>query len=487
MGVLNLSVRRNLAFLAFPASIQIGGLQQEQERDSRRRAKTWTYSPPNGDPSITPYLTTSTPYGDQRVSNVLAWRAFQSNPGLFVQTPAQIVANARDYITNSVYLKEKISAAYVQGEMRLLNNRLNVLTGVRFEKTVDSGRGPLEQLSAVFARNPDGTFLHNAAGARVRRPEAGAAGSIEELSLTYKERAYGARRTYDGFFPSLHLNFNVTENFIARAAYAKTYGRPNFAEIIPTLQEREDDPAGITNPGVALGRVTTSNTGLKPWSADNYDLSLEYYTRQGGVFSLGLFRKEIDNFFGNFAKIATLEELNALGLDARYVGWEVLSKVNAGNARISGFEFNFKHDLDRLGAWGKHFTVFVNGTKLKLQGNREADFLGYIPDSANWGVTFRRNPITFVARWNYRGKYQAGTFTTMGPDAYHYNWSKKPTLDLNLDYSVHRKISFFANAKNVFNEKSLGSRYGSETPEYAKLFQPASVGVVISVGIKGTF
>ena len=33
------------------------------------------------------------------------------------------------------------------------------------------------------------------------------------------------------------------------------------------------------------GTIDIRNSGLKPWTADNYDLSLEYYTAQGGVFS----------------------------------------------------------------------------------------------------------------------------------------------------------------------------------------------------------
>ena len=31
--------------------------------------------------------------------------------------------------------------------------------------------------------------------------------------------------------------------------------------------------------------LTVRNTGLQPWTADNYDLSLEYYFGRGGVAS----------------------------------------------------------------------------------------------------------------------------------------------------------------------------------------------------------
>ena len=54
-----------------------------------------------------------------------------------------------------------------------------------------------------------------------------------------------------------------------------------------------------------LGRITFSNIGLKPWTADNYDVSVEYYTDHGGVVSAGVFLKEVKDFFGAYVKDAT--------------------------------------------------------------------------------------------------------------------------------------------------------------------------------------
>jgi outer membrane receptor protein involved in Fe transport len=84
------------------------------------------------------------------------------------------------------------------------------------------------------------------------------------------------------------------------------------------------------------GTITVRNTALKPWTADNFDLSFEYYTADGGVFSAGVFRKEIRNFFGTSVRLATAETLAELGLDPRYVGWNLNTKFNSGDARITG-------------------------------------------------------------------------------------------------------------------------------------------------------
>ena len=38
-----------------------------------------------------------------------------------------------------------------------------------------------------------------------------------------------------------HLTYNATDNFLVRAAYAKTYGRPDFTNIVPNATITEND------------------------------------------------------------------------------------------------------------------------------------------------------------------------------------------------------------------------------------------------------
>lgn len=129
-----------------------------------------------------------------------------------------------------------MSSLYVQAEAGLFQNRLRVLTGVRYEKTDTKGQGVLYDPAAVWLRNANSRLCahrRRGAGARIRRPEAGAVGSMPELLLTREERGMRAGRTYDGYFPSLHVTYQARENLLVRVAYAKTYGRPDFTNIVP--------------------------------------------------------------------------------------------------------------------------------------------------------------------------------------------------------------------------------------------------------------
>lgn len=496
----NFNLRRSLRALPFPAALQVGAARRSQSLDARRGNITWTFNGPDGNPAtienaapyrMQNYVNEDSHYGFRNVpwlSPTGTWAAFQANPALFAQTAAQVVAAETFRVTNSEFIAETVTAAYVQAEVRLLHNRLRILTGVRREQTTDEGEGMLFDPNAVFVRNADGTYARTAQGARVRRPEAGAAGSLEELRLTRRERAYRANRSYHGFYPSLHLTYEVRDGLQARAAYARTYGRPDFTDIIPsaTINELDLGAAPSADPSVAKGTITVRNTGLRPWTADNFDLSLEYYSDQGGMISGGVFWKEIRDFFGDDVRLATLADVEQAGLDARYVGWNLATKFNSGDARIQGAEINLRHPLRRLGGWGRFFTVFANATQLKLAGDQQASFSSFIPRSANGGFSFSRERVTLVAKWNHRGEDKRVAQPLFGPDGFEY-FKARTTLDLNLAVQLSRRFSLLANANNVFNVPQTLLRYGSQTPAYARQWRRSEYGVALAVGLRGVF
>jgi iron complex outermembrane recepter protein len=389
-------------------------------------------------------------------------------------------------MTNSERLREGVRAGYVEADVSLLRNRLRILTGVRFEQTKTEGEGLLYEPNAVWLRLPNGDYAHAANGARIRRPEAGAAGSMEELRLTRTERGYFADRTYEGYYPSAHLTYQVKENLLARFAFAQTYGRPDFTNIVPNSTIDEFDLDGnVIDPTQIRGRITIRNTGLRPWSADNYDLSLEYYTTQGGLFSAGVFFKEIKDFFASAVRVANPANLAELGLGPEYSGWELSTQFNlTGIARVRGAEFNIRHSLRPLGQWGRYFQVFLNGTKLELEGSQQANFNAFIPESANWGVSFNRRRINALAKWNYRGLQKGNGVAAV--NGFQYG-EPRTTLDLNVDFQLRKELYLYLNVQNVFNTPEVLLRYGPETPGYARRYQITTYGPQMTMGVRGTF
>jgi TonB-dependent receptor len=325
-----------------------------------------------------------------------------------------------------------------------------------------------------------------ATGARIRKPEAGATNSLEQLALTLKERAARSDRTYDDFFPSMHLSYSVTENLQARAAYAQTYGRPNFTFIIPnTVINESNDAEG----NVIGGTLTTRNPALLPWTADNYDVSLEYYTEHGGVFGAGVFRKDVQGFFAQSTADATPGELELVGLDPTDPGWRVNTWRNGGAARVNGMEISMNQSLkplDRwMGGWGQYFRVFANMTKLKFKGST-TDFTGFIPTAANWGGQFRRKRVGASLRWNYRSETYNGAATGIGLNGHTYS-KARTHLDVNVSYNLSPQFNIFLNVRNIMNVQSESRRRSDELASYAEVLNYTSVGVPFNIGISGSF
>ena len=485
-----LNARHKFQNFAYPTSLQIGAAYRLQTIDNRQESYAYNFNGPDG---LTPtatvkpyanqvYVGMDSKYGFKDIDWVSPYRAY---PLLFGQTAAQKAARESFRIDNSEYFEEAVKAVYVQTEVkRLLAGRLHLLTGVRFEHTTDTGIGALTDATAVYQRNANGTFFLDAGGNPVRKPGAGAVGSLEEVLLTKQARRQKSEHSYDGYYPSFHLTFDVREDILIRAAYARTYGRPDYVDVIPRtvvtipLANLDDlDP---------LGTLTVRNPALEPWTADNFDLSAEYYTRQGGLLSAGVFVKEIKNFFGNASQIATPGLLTELGLSQDYVGWTLNTKFNSGDARITGFEIDVRQSLQGFGTWGRHFTVFGNMTKLELDGSAGAQFTSFIPKSANWGLTFANKRMTATMRWNYRGLQRLNPVAAFGPDGYRY-LKIGTTLDVSAAYQISPRLSLNVNAVNVGDTPQVQMMYGPSTPDYAKQQRHFHFGAQLSVGITGSF
>ncbi|MBI4626425.1 MAG: TonB-dependent receptor [Verrucomicrobia bacterium] len=124
-------------------------------------------------------------------------------------------------------------------------------------------------------------------------------------------------------------------NLTSRDRYGDTDAVKLDSFVVSTSRETDGEAA---DPSQLPGRITVRNTGLRPWSADNYDVSVEFYTERGGLLSAGAFRKDIQDFFGDVVRIATEADLRELGLDPRYALRAVLPAHDPRRAADAGGE-----------------------------------------------------------------------------------------------------------------------------------------------------
>ena len=413
----------------------------------------------------------------QWVSLAKIYDLYQEHPEYFTLNEANSYSGS---VRPSKKLKETISVAYLRADWRTLDNRLWLVGGVRFESTTDKGEGPLDNIGATFVRDRNGNYVRDAAGNLIPVTS----DALERTTLRYVYRGARASKTYEDYYPSLNATFNLTDNFLLRAAYARTLGRPDLGEIIPGLT--------IADPTVPLDRriITVINSGLMPWTSDGVDLSLESYHSKWGIGTLGVFEKQIKNFFGGIRVPTTTQRLEQYQIPeafpGEFAGYDIVTKENVGDARIRGIELSYKQSLFFLGRWGESIQLFGNVTALKLAGSNAADFSRYSPRIYNWGISLARPKYLVRMNWHQR----PGRMLEPRGDnpALPKNCSSSRTVvSAEAEYRITKRLSLYGTANNLTDTPEISRRYGSITPEYAKTTGLSVYGTDFTLGLRGTF
>lgn len=481
------SVQRDFGFRV-PFRLKAGADITRQDRDIRSPAPDYNFVGPDRTANSADDLVALHGVIDESYSRVApplgrptihwpsarpGYRLFQEHPEYFVQTIASMVAAPAN---NSRKITETITSPYLRFDLKLRQNRLSLTGGWRMENTHDEGEGVLNDVRATYQQDSAGNLVRDANGRAIRI-------STDPLVIAqaqYTDRGAKADKSYRTHHPSFNASYRFTENLVTRAAYARTIGRPSFGRIIPGVN--------VTDPAAAVPLITVNNPGLKPYSADNYDLSLEYYFTAHGQFSAGYFRKDVQDFFGTVRFPATPELLEEYGLSDDYLAYEVSTTHNAGRARMTGYELSYRQSLAFLPRWARGVLVFANFTDTRPRGSRSADFGGTLRRSINWGIGLSRTRYSVNLNWNFRGKQRGAliTGTNVPPGTYSYQ-AARLLLDVSAEYRLHKWIAFYATARNLTNEVQNEQRYAAGTPYYARNYGVTDTGAFFTLGVKGEF
>jgi TonB-dependent receptor len=307
------------------------------------------------------------------------YQLYQDHPSWFQYDAARSERLSRTQ--NAAYdLREKTVAPYLQFDAGLLNNRLHLVGGVRYERVMADARGLLTDNNAGYMKYADGTVVRSGdaisagadgkfgtsddvlaapnhgtstsvnyqlvnapnvlptyrGGSPIFLPEIQAAGNADRAAgfttdsgtnlgrssvpasrLVYIPKGASGHGMNDGYYPSLNASYNITENLIFQIGYAKTQARLDYNSVlIPGTSVSDDFVTSGLGAG-AIGTISVHNTDLKPWTADNVDLRLTYYNKTGGYIGLGLFTKRVKNIIATY-DTPPLTAADIAALDAAY-------------------------------------------------------------------------------------------------------------------------------------------------------------------------
>jgi len=495
------NLRRDLDVRGVPLALK-GGIEMKQSvRDIRKYSPSWNFAGADG-------RTSSTPIGNDDSAAVVLDRTFSERAApfgfgkiqwvqqealydLFKAKPEYFQGNAnnayRSLIDQSKYLEEIISSAYLRADVAFFERRLKFVGGVRAEQTNVRAQGPFTNPTLNFQRDASGRVIDgnpNLPGVQTV-PIVATADALGVSRITYLDRGFQAKKEYLRFFPNINASYNVRENLIARASWYTSIGRPDTNQYTGgvTLPNTEALPS-TTN------RIQVSNVAIKPWSARTTKVRLEYYFQRVGAFSIGAFRRDFENFFGNTSFAATPEFLELYNLEpGEYGAYDVQTSYNlTSRVRMTGGEADYRQALTFLPSWARGVQVFANVSAQRATGEAASNFQGFVPRSGSWGISLSRPKFNLKANWNYRSPARLGVITGRGIEPGTYEWrSKKMLLDLYGDYLITRRISLFASLRNVGSTPEDVKRFGPNTPSIARFRQRQDYGSAWIFGAKGTF
>jgi iron complex outermembrane recepter protein len=477
--------------LGVPITIKTGGDVRQSIRDLRSQDPAYTFVGPDGRPGgpdnavaalgalgvdlVDPYSKLAPPFGLPKFrwpSQYKLYDTYVTNPEWWTRNPAaehiQLVANSRN-------LQETITSGFVRFDASFFRNRMTLVGGARFQDYRSRAEAGTVDNLGQYVRDEDGGVVIN--------PETGGAvrvtgSALEVTERTNIERGVTTRGTTQGYYPSFNVVYRLMENVQIRAGYANSISYPNLSQLaaVTTISDLTSSP-----------RRLTANSPLEPWFARNYDIDIEYYTPNGGSFTLAFFRKDISNFVnqirhdvGSPGARAALEKYGYGALAP--LDFEVVEFYNEGNATIDGWEFGLHHNLDsNLPSWARGLTIFANTSYTSAPTGVSASNIGSASQRLmNWGATFRRGPFATSLKWNHKPEQKRTIPNVSHRTSYTF-------LDVDVSYRITRRMTLFASGANVTSAPTGTYVYTPNTPDYARMRAHNVFGVQCTVGLKGQF
>lgn len=304
-----------------------------------------------------------------------------------------------EFLRANYDVKENVFAGYLMANQQL-SDKLSVLAGLRIENT---------QLETTANQIEDETDL------------------IGELT---------EENSYTNILPSVHFKYDLNPRTVLRFAWTNTLARPNYEDLVPTVDIVASDE-----------EIFRGNPELEATTSMAFDLMGEYYFRNVGILSGGLFYKDISDFI----YILQSEDPNT--------GFDSFQPQNAESASVFGAEFSFQRQLDFLPGFLKNFNVFLNYTFITSStdgvftedGDERTglDLPGTAPNMFNASLAYNDKKFNIRLSANYSDAYIDEIGGTAFEDRF---YDEQFFLDFNVNYAINDNLRVYFDLMNITDQ-----------------------------------
>lgn len=248
---------------------------------------------------------------------------------------------------------------------------------------------------------------------------------------------------YDDWLPAANLTFNLSKDVLLRFAGARVIERPDLGQLSTGF-----------NINISSGVATSGNPLLSPFRADQFDVSLEWYTSREGLISIAGFYKDVSNFVANRTFTGPIPGVTRLDGGTDFL---ITAPVNGGGATIKGFEVGVQQPFDFLPNSLRGFGAVLNytfsdantdsGQPIPRLSKHQVNLIGY----------FERDGLSTRVAYNYRSRYALngeGGNSTQAIGLYEYILAQG-FLDATISYDFGSNVTVVAEGANLLSTKDV--------------------------------
>ncbi|HEY8568438.1 TonB-dependent receptor [Microbulbifer sp.] len=420
-----IDVRRDIEMAGNPSELKFG--LQERRREKSGDLNATVYSDFGGDYTLADFVMNDVDYGLADFGpgiNKAKLNAFiNENLSSFeIDETETALSSARDYA-----MSEDISAFYVMNDIDF--GRANLVYGVRYETTDFSAQG--------YSVAESSEAIEGA----------------EEIAEDVYATEVNFKRSYSKLFPSVNFKYDYTDNIVLRAAYTESLSRPSFGDLNPSPEAIEYDEGEL--------EVETGNPALDPYEAQNLDFSVEYYADKLGMFSVGVFHKNIDNFIVTADVSSTVDPsqyVGALAVDEA----QIYQPINGDSAKLTGAELSWTQGFDNGLLLRANATFTDSEASLGLGTDAERSDKISLPSQAdlvgNFIVGYEQDALSLRLSTTFKGERLLEV--NMEDEAYDLYEDNHMQVDFSAKYRFNNGLKLSFSAVNLTDEPFFTNNSG---------------------------
>lgn len=257
-------------------------------------------------------------------------------------------------------------------------------------------------------------------------------------------------------YPSLHINYDVTDRMKARLSFNTGAARPDYDQLRPNLTYND---ANLT--------ISGGNPDAKPEKAMGVDAYVEYYVAPSGFLSFGAYYKRLRDVLFDTSRTFNSDRLNLGGVDRSQYLYSTID--NGGDGSIIGVEGAIQQQLDPfvgdlglpdwVGGFGVQLNATLNRSRAETPDGARVQLPGASDAVYNLGVYYEK--YGFSARVQYQNRSRWLDDLGSVADGGDFYWAKDDELDASLRYAINGNVELFGNFSNLLN--GPGRRYVRQT------------------------